>query len=865
MRSPQFVPPRLPMRFFRAICKADFLEEIEGDLLEIYEQKALENSPKNLKWLFIWEIALLIRPKLLKSFIPSSVNPFFMIQDHLKVSFRNLRKYRAYTLINLLGLSLGIAASVLLFLVVRFERSFDNFHANSAQLYVVGESEAGGKPYFQSKVPLAPKLKEGLPEVVLSTRYGGWDSPWLETNNGRVHEVIKLVDPDFALMFDFKVKEGDFQQTLSTKDQLAITETVAKKLFGFEPAVGRQVQESQSKKTWLVGAVLEDLPSNSSMQFDVLTGWDNRPEWLRDPEMANWYNTFMPAFAMLESGVTPEKIDDKLAKIVADNFANKQQDIAIALLPLAAYRTVDTDNASIVNLLAIVAVIIVSIASVNFINMATAQALVRIREVTIRKVLGSNRRQLISQFIIESLMVNFLAAALAWLVVYLMLPGLEERFSIELQLTTLDYFNLIGVSLMFVFCVGLLSGLFPSFYATSIKPKEGLNGAGSVGKSGDVVRKSLLVFQFAASIFMMAGTLVVWKQIQFMKEQDLNFADGQLLAISVNSENFSDSEKVLKRIKLWQDDYKAVPGVGSVSFGYNVPGRYWDNYNRLTDKDDTQNGLHMKQAYVADNYFETLGVKFVEGRSFDRILASDSNAAVINKKAMEALGWESIEGKYLCDGGEAGCTLVKVVGVTEDFHYQSLKNDIEPLMHYPIQDFFNFVVIRFEPGKTQEVLARVEADWRELQSYEGLDYFFVDQEFAAMYAEQERIGFSAALFSILALIIASLGLFSVASFMIRRKRKEISIRKVMGASLSELAVSLTKGYLLLVAIAFVIAIPASYYLMDNFLQGFAYHIALDPAIFVAAGGLVLLFALISVGLIVLRAAKENPVLALRDE
>jgi putative ABC transport system permease protein len=186
-------------------------------------------------------------------------------------------------------------------------------------------------------------------------------------------------------------------------------------------------------------------------------------------------------------------------------------------------------------------------------------------------------------------------------------------------------------------------------------------------------------------------------------------------------------------------------------------------------------------------------------------------------------------------------------------------------MHYPIQDFFNFVVIRCEPGKIQEVLARVEADWQELQCYEGLDYFFVDQEFAAMYAEQERIGFSAALFSILALIIASLGLFSVASFMIRRKRKEISIRKVMGASLSELAVSLTKGYLLLVAIAFIIAIPAAYYLMDNFLQGFAYHIALDPTIFVIAGGLVLLFAMISVGLIVLRAAKENPVLALRDE
>jgi len=205
------------------------------------------------------------------------------------------------------------------------------------------------------------------------------------------------------------------------------------------------------------------------------------------------------------------------------------------------------------------------------------------------------------------------------------------------------------------------------------------------------------------------------------------------------------------------------------------------------------------------------------------------------------------------------------VGVTEDFHYQSLEGAVEPTIHFFYDDYFNFMIIRFSPGKTKEVLARLESDWQSLNTLSSFSYFFLDDEFADMYAEQERIGFSAALFSILALIIASLGLFSVASFMIRRKRKEISIRKVMGASLSELALSLTKGYLLLVAIAFVIAIPAAYYLMDEFLQGFAYHIALDPAIFVGAGGLVLLFALISVGLIVLRAAKENPVLALRDE
>jgi putative ABC transport system permease protein len=857
MRPPQFVPPRLPMRFFRAICKADFLEEIEGDLLEIYEQKAQENSPSKLRWLFIWEITRLIRPKLLKSVIPSSVNPFFMIQDHLKVSFRNMRKYKTYTSINLLGLTLGIAASVLLFLVVRFERSFDDFHANGPQLYAIGESESGNDLDFVSKVPLAPTLKEQLPEVVLATRFGGWDNPWLETEHGRVNEMIKLVDPDFAEMFSFKVKEGDLGKTLQEKNQIAITESVAKKLFGDEPAMGKRVNESKGNKVWTIGAVLEDVPSNSSIQLKIVTGWPNIPGWLRDPEMANWYNTFMPAYVMLDQQITSVAITDKLKGVVNQFFDEELRGSSIELVPLAEYRRLNSDNDAIIDLLVLVAIIIISIASVNFINLSTAQALARLKEVSIRKVLGSTRRQVVSQFLAESIIVNLAAATLAWALIYISLPLLEERFSIALGLTIADYLILIGLTISFSTVLGLVSGLFPAYFVVTTRARDGLSQTRTTGSGGVTLRKSLLVFQFAASTFMIVGTLVVWKQIDFMKKENLKFADDQLVAVDAFSENFQDTKATTQRIRVWADDYAAVPDIKSVSFASNVPGRYWDNYNRFGDKDDASKVLSLKQVYVPSNYFETAGIKIIEGRSFDKDIASDSTAILINKKAMEALGWSSIEGKYLCEGAGKGCVLLKVIGVTDDYYYQSLKQ--------PIEQSFNYVLVRFAPGSTGKVLERLESDWQALDPLAPFSYFFLDDEFAQMYAEQERIGFSAALFSMLGLLIASLGLVSVASFIIRRKRKEISIRKVMGASIGELSTSLSKSYLLLVAIAFIIAVPVAYYLMDNFLQGFAYHIALDPAIFVGAGGLVLLFALVSVGLIVWRAAKENPVLALRDE
>ncbi len=853
------------MRFFRAICNSNYLEEIEGDLTEVYEQKAAHTSLQRLKWAFAWEVFLLLRPTLLRSFVPKFLNPFFMWTDYLKVSYRNLAKHKSYTSINILGLSAGIAAATLLFLVISYERSFDGFHASASQIYLAGEVKEGGEPYLQSRTPLAPKLKSDVPEVIYASRYITWYSPWMEGPEGRMQNDMQFVDADFADMFDFEVLEGDLKTALSAKDQLVITLETARRLFGYEPALGKEVREIQGGKKWVVGAVLEDRPSNTSIEYKMLAGWVNVPDGLKDPSLANWYNTFMRTYVVLDKNATPESLSGKLATIVKENFqpAEEASQHRIHLVPITELRSVQAQNKTIINLLGVVAVIILLIASVNFINLASAQSLARTKEVTIRKVIGSSRGQLIAQFLTESLMVNLGAVVVAWLMLYFAIPFLEQRFSIELNYSNGKWALLVLSTAGFALLLGLVSGFFPAMLISSVKTADGLKGKAEARHGRPYLRNGLLVVQFAASIFMVAGTIVVWKQINYMKNQELHFDDDQVLVVPAFDESFTDGRKARKQLQVLAQEYATVPGIQQVSFGQNVPGRYWQNYNNFLDKDQPTNAHHLRQATVSVNYFSTLGVDFYEGRSFDSQLATDSNAVVINRKAMELFGWSSIEGKQLVSKGDGSA--YKVVGVTEDFHYQSLQEKIEPFVHFYYKDYFNYMLVRFEPGRMKEVLGRLENDWKSLNALQGFDYFFLNEEFAGMYREQERIGVSAGFFSVIALLIASLGLFSVASFVIRRKRKEISIRKVMGASVLQLAQHLTTRYLLLVGLAFVCAAPTAWWLMSEFLEEFAYRAPLSVTTFVVSGLLVTTFAVTSIGAIVWRASKENPVLALRNE
>lgn len=790
-----------------------------------------------------------------------------MFKDHLKISIRNLNKYRVYTSFNILGLSVGMAASILLFLVVRYERSFDKFHSDYQRIFRVGEKDGDREPYYQTRTPLAPKLKSDIPEVVKATRMIRWSDAWVETENGKIQANLTCVDTDFGEIFDFPVLEGDPVAALSKKNYLVISKKIADALFGYERAVGKEIREIQGGKSWIVGAVLENAPVNSTIQFELLTGWVSLPEELKDKELANWYNTFMNVYIELDEGASPGSISKKLDTIVKENFlpADEASNHSITLLPLAEQRSVQANNTSLIYLLAIVAIVILSMASVNFVNMATAQSLARTKEVAIRKVIGSSRWQLVSQFLVEAFIVNLVSSFVALILVYSTLPFLEDRFAISLDYDSSAGLLLAVMTFGFATLLGLLSGIFPAIFITSVKTSYGIKGINSSKASRPLFRNALLIFQFAASIFLITGTIVVWKQINYMKDQDLHFDADQVIVVPVWGSSFVDANKSRSQLKVLADSYKNNSIIEAVSFGQNIPGSYWYNYNSFSDYNNPETVGHLRQATVSSNYFETLGVKLLEGRTYNKQLATDSNAVVINKKALAYFGWDSIDGKMLCSGGEAGCELYKVVGVTEDFHYQSLEGAIEPTIHFFYNDYFNFMLVRSNPQKIKEVLAILENDWESLNALSGFSYSFLDDDFAQMYAEQERMGITSAFFSVIAILIASLGLFSVASFVIHRKRKEISIRKVMGASLANLAALLSQHYIVLVVLAFLLAVPFAYWLLSRFLEGFAYRIPLSWTVFAIAGLVVLIFAVASISLIVFRASRENPVVALRNE
>lgn len=865
MENRRFTPPLLAMKFFRWVCRDEYLEEIEGDLAEIYEQKSAATPAYVLKWQFVAEVLLLLRPRLMRSFIPKYLNPFPMFKNNVTVGYRNLRRNKSYTLINLFGLSVGIASAILLFLVVDFERSFDGFHEKADRIYRIGESEAGGEIYLQTRTPLAPKLKADLPEVLAATRFISWYSPWIESSYGRVQNTMQFVDEDFADIFSFEVLEGDLKAALATKGQLVISQESAGKLFGAEPAVGKEVREIQGGKTWVIGAVLANRPENTAVQYEMLAGWSDVPEALKDPSLANWYNTFMTTYVLLENQASPDDLIEKLQLVVKENFVPEEAAAShrLHLIPITELRNMETSNTALINLLAVVAVVILSIAAVNFVNLAMAQSLARLREATVRKVIGSTRFQLVTQFLVESLMVNLGAVVLAWCMLAYAIPVLQSRFSVAFDYGSSYWAALIAATAVFSLLLGCISGAFPALFVSSVKPVEGLKGRVRHHGRHPLLRNSLLIFQFAASAFLITGTMVVWKQINYMKSRDLNFDQQQVFVVPVFEEAFTDPKKARKQLRVLAEEYASVTGIEQVAFGQNVPGRYWQNYNNFADRDQRENEFNLRQATVGSNYFRTLGVEFFDGRSFNGELASDSNAIVINKKAMQMLGWDSIEGKELLSGGDD--YPFKVVGVTEDFHYQSLQNDIQPFVHFLSDEYFNYMLVRFDPSRTTDVLKKLESDWAQLNALQGFDYFFLDDEFAGLYKEQERLGLSATFFSVVAIVIASLGLFSVASFMVRSRRREISIRKVVGASIAQLSTLLSRNYLFVVTASLLLAMPPAYWIMEHFLAGFAHRIALSWAMFAVAGVSVALVAILVVALVVVRASRENPVVALRNE
>ena len=857
-------------RLLSAIIKEEYLEEILGDLRELY---TLTKQEKSIFYSHLWLIiqtVMLLKPLLIKPLYSNQNIHFTMVKTHFKIGLRSLWKFKGYSFINLFGLTFGGAAAIILFLTAKFENSYDKYLPQHDQIYRVAETHPEIGDYYQTRTPMSPAFKEAYPEVIAATRFfnhGGW----FTFDNKSIQSDVFLVDEDFPEIFQFQILAGNIQSVVTDKGKIALTSSHARKLFGYDSPIGKVITKFPEKTNFTVSAIITDPPVNSSLQFDGILGWKNSPDFLKPDRAGNWYNTFMEAYVKLEKGANPQALIAKTEPFIKKNFLPNDELSTIILIPLTEWHKRVSENSKFINLLMVIAFTILIIAGFNFINLNTAQLLMRVKEVGIRKVLGSGRNQILMQFICESMLIVVMAMVLAFLLARISFPVVKEIFDIDLYNVWLINYSVFSIILILTFVYGVLTSLLPALLISKLPIKESIKGAIKKGSSKYLMQKGLIIAQFTASIFLISGTYIIWQQIEYMKKYDLNFDNQNTFSVYSYHGNFKGEDQIERKLLNIKQRLNNHSQVASASFSTAIPGEYWDDFNAYVDATEPEKIIRMRQLTVDPEYFKTLNIEFVSGGNVreKNLSGNKGGYAVLNEAAMQAFGWQTTEGKHLRE--DTSTDDIQILGVTKDFHYLGLNQSIEPMIHW-IKDSLshNVLTVRVhaeagQKANPSEVITLLKNEWNQLSTFEPFEYFSLDKSFNNQYQQQERLGYLSGFFSLVAFVIATFGLISLSAFMIRKRKKEIGIRKVLGASVCQLVALLSKSFLILILIAMVISIPLVIRSANEFLSEFAYKVEIGWQLFVLVALFTIITAIISISFQAVKTSLSNPVNEIKDE
>jgi len=834
-----------------------------------------------------------------------------MLSNYFTTAIRSILRERYYAVIKIVGLSLGLGTSMVLLLYVLHNLSYDNFHHDIDRMYRVNQTNIWGANggIFNSTGPaVAFALKSDFPEIeeVLRINTPGGYTVRYTRPDGRLvafnetFENVFAADSNFFSFFDFKLREGDPQTALMGKNRVVLSDKAAKKLFGDEPAIGKLIQLgdegpkvadgsdhfSYDKHLVEVTGVTEPQPSNVHFHFDYLLSMYTNPnmkqfEW-------SWIWTQVITYVKLKPGTDVAAMEAKL-KTFADRhapatfervgmdykeFINAKGPWELYLQPVKdiylysgarngmdpiGNRLGPIGDIKNVYILGVVAIFILMIAVVNFINLSTARGSKRAKEVGVKKTLGMSRRSLIAQFQIEHILITSVSMLFGLGVMELLRLAIQPWVGIEIPLDALKPLPFVLLVILLPFVVGTLAGLYPSFYLTSFRPAEVLKGKLATGFRSSGLRNVLVVFQFAISIALMAGTLIIFSQLDFFQNQDLGLSTENILIID-------HAEKLGAQLESFRDEVSVVPGVEIAAVSTNIRGGYEDIFTK--ESDDQK--VTLDQCKIDSHFFETLSLSLAAGRSFEESRPSDRNAIVINEQAAHQLGWtpeQAIGQRLIYSGDDIGP--LEIIGVVKDFHFQSLKQNIAPLMflniHSPMWGDSRIVSLKVSPARLKEVLASVEKQWNKRANDTPLEFSFYDEEVKAQYKQEQQAGSMFSIFTMLSISIALIGLVGLVAYSAEQRKKEIGIRKVFGASLSRIYVMINTQYIRLLVIAFVIATPVSWWVMQQWLNTYPYRVDISPWIFIVSGTAEAILALICVGYLALRAASLNPAVVLKDE
>lgn len=787
-----------------------------------------------------------------------------MIKNYLVVAFRNIFRNKLFSTVNILGLAFGMCSALLIFLWVNDELNYDHFHTKIDRLYRVMENQqyTDGRLYTFSSTPgpMAPYIKEKFPEIELATRFT-WNANNLFQNKEKsFYEEGRYADQDFIEMFSFDLEKGDVKTALKTKNSIVISKKMAEKYFGNEDPIGKLLTMNMQDPFTVTG-VLKDIPKNSSLQFQYLIPfqyfWDENKSWLDD-----WGNNNIRTFIMLkektDAAAFQKKFEDEI------KLHEEDTNVKLFIQPYGdMYLHSEFENGVLVGgridyvrIFFIVAIFVLVIACINFMNLSTAQATKRAKEVGLRKVIGAVPRQLFRQFMGESFVTVFISAAVAVLAALLLIPIFNEITGKALSLNLLD-FKILMIFMVIVLFTAIVAGSYPSIFISEFKPVEVLKGQLKSGRRAGVFRKALVVVQFSLSIILIISTAVVFRQMSFMENRNIGFDRENVFYAWMEGDVNKNFETVRNRLM-------ESPGIESVTASAQLPIDIGNSTSSLVweGKDPNERILFSNITVDAD-FVQTLKMEMVEGRPFDRNQISDTSNYIVNEKAAEKFNFKSgtTAGQELTMWDRKG----KIIGVVKDFNFGSLHNPIDPLILMVKPEWLSCMLVRAKPNETEAAIKSLESIWKEYAPGYPFRYSFLNQDWENFYRAESQRGKVFNTLAVLSIFISCLGLFGLSAFSAERRTKELGIRKVLGASVPKLVQLMNKEFAVLVLIASCIGCPIGWYIMNEWLQGYAYHVDVGVITLAVAAGVCLLIAVGTVSYHSLRVASTDPVKSLRYE
>jgi putative ABC transport system permease protein len=784
-----------------------------------------------------------------------------MFMNYIKIALRTFKKEKVYSFINLAGLSLGLVCFILISLWVRHETSYDRFHDKKDRIFRILNANDNGTFGASVSYALGPELERKYPEIEASCRVWPWHRSLVKYQDKRFDEYnIYLTDPSFFTIFTFPFVEGNAETALADLNSIVITEETARRYFGEENPIGKILHVAVHNTDFTVTGVVQDIPSNSHMQFDMVA----RVEYLGEDRLRRWEEWVSHSYVLLRSDEDEENVEGKIAGIY-EGHLDYQPDYRPVLQPLTKIHLYAFGQPGLikqVSIFSVIAILILAIACINFMNLSTARSARRAKEVGLRKVTGARRSQLVRQFVGESLLLSYLALGLALALVDIVLPTFNAFTGKELSLTSGPAGYLIFLIFIVAPLTGLLAGCYPAFHLSGFRPAEVLKGKADFTAGRSQFRKILVVLQFSISIGLIIATLTISKQLQFIRNKDLGL-DRHNVVILMNNADINS------RFDVFKSELESEPGVIHVTAAAQRP---TDVGQAVTidwegRQDDTQ--FAVKYTVVDYDFFKTFNMELVEGRPFSRTIASDAiEACIINESLKREIGEESPLGKQIYfehPEFPEPARYVRVIGVVKDFHSESMYRAIRPFIFRIHRPFHQYVFIKVDPNNLEQTLGRIKKTFNLFTPEYPFEYLFLDKAYEAQYRTEKQLGQLFQIFGAFSIFISCLGLFGLAAYTAEQKTKEIGVRKILGAPVSAIILLLSKQFTKWVLLANVIAWPVSFLVMSRWLNEFAYRIHIGLGIFILSGLVTLLIALLTVGYQAIRAAVANPVDSLRYE